>query len=206
MKTSSDTKFVIAVIAVIIAIIAGGIFFFSRPPKVVPTSSLLTEEVATLGNTNSKIELVEFSDFECPACLGAKPIVDKLLEKYSDKIVFGYRHFPLPQHEFAFDAALASEAAHEQGKFWEMHEYLFTNQETLSKVLIAESGKSIGLDDKIFQESLKSSKVRDKVLNDMTTAKKRGVRSTPTFFLNGVKLELRSFSELDMLIQEAIDK
>ena len=81
-----------------------------------------------LGNPGAKVTLVEYADFECPACAEYYPLVKQLANDYTDKILFVYRYFPLPQHANAIPTAKASEAAGDQGKFWEMHDLLFDNQ------------------------------------------------------------------------------
>ncbi|MEK7166597.1 MAG: thioredoxin domain-containing protein, partial [Patescibacteria group bacterium] len=127
MKLTSETKFFIGVIIVTVAILGSAIYFFSRPPKTVSSDVLIPQEVWATGSATPKITLVEFSDFECPACGAAYPVVKKVTETYKDDLRFVFRHFPLAQHKNARFAAQAAEAAGAQGKFWEMHDLLFKN-------------------------------------------------------------------------------
>lgn len=200
MKLTGETKFIIGIIVACIVIVGISIKFLSAPSQTVDRSNILTSDTAIKGPRDAKVSLIEFSDFQCPACGAAKPVVDQVVEKYKDKMVFGYRHFPLPQHQFGFKAAEAAEAAGEQGKFWQMYEYLFANQAQLTNEFILTSGKSVGLDEQKFQDALNSGKFKDKVSKDLTDGKKLGVNSTPTFFLNGKKLNLESFNDLDQAV------
>src|SRR5581483_190972 len=84
-------------------------------------------------STNTKVTIIEFADFQCPACGQAHPALKQILEEYKGKVTFIYRHFPLPQHQNAILAAKASEAAGEQGKFWEMHDMLYEKQNEWSE-------------------------------------------------------------------------
>lgn len=206
MKITNETKFVIGVILSSIAIVTIALLFFFRPVKSLTRANLLPEGTVTKGPEEAKIYLVEFSDFQCPACREFQPVVDKLLDKYKGRIIFGYRHFPLPRHAFAFKAAEAAEAAGEQGKFWVMYTYLFAHQEQLSDEFIKNSGKAIGLDQEKFQMALKKGKYSDKIRKDMSDGNKFGVNSTPTFFLNGKQLILTTFDDLDKAIEEVLNK
>lgn len=206
MKLTGETKFIIGIIIFCIAIIAVATMFFSSPTQGLDRSDLLPKGTPIKGPEEAKVYLVEFSDFQCPACGAYKPIVDKVVEKYKDKIVFGYRHFPLPQHQFAFKAAEAAGAAGEQGKFWEMYEYLFSNQTQLSDEFIQNSGKAINLNEQKFQEALNSGKYKDEVSKDMTDGTRFGVNATPTFFLDGRKLSLTSFDDLEKAVAQEVNR
>lgn len=156
----------------------------------------------TKGPKDSNIYLVEFSDFQCSACKTAKPAVDEALKKYEDKVLFVYRHFPLSQHKFAQKTAEFAEAAGEQGKFWETYDYLFENQEKFSDDFFKNIAKDLGLDETRFEESLKSKKLKDKIKKDQADGIRLGVNSTPSFFLNGKKLILYDFGDIEKEIQK----
>lgn len=205
MGIRGPAKFILAIIVLSVLLITLAVVLLSSGNQKPGRSGLLPENTAVKGRQDAKVYLVEFSDFQCPACKAYQPIVDSILKKYGDRIAFGYRHFPLPQHQFAKLAAQAAEAAGEQDKFWEMHDYLFANQERLSDELIKEGGRAIGLDEQKFGAALNSSKYNDKISKDLALGQRLGVDSTPTFFLNGRKLNLGSLSSLEKSVEEAIN-
>ena len=156
------------------------------------------------GAKDSRIEIIEFSDFQCPACGMAEPEVKKVLDFYKDKVTFYYRHFPLPQHKFSKVASRVCEAAGKQGKFWEMHDLIFQNQSKLSDELFQKLAKDLNLDLEKFNQDLKDPKITKKIEQDLKDAESLGVNSTPTFFINGEKLEGGGLTFADW--QSIIDK
>ncbi|OGF63404.1 hypothetical protein A2926_03960 [Candidatus Giovannonibacteria bacterium RIFCSPLOWO2_01_FULL_44_40] len=146
------------------------------------------------GNKNAQIVLIEYSDFQCPACAIYYPLVNKLSEELGDKISFVYRHFPLKQHQNAEPAAWAAEAAGRQGKFWEMHDLIFENQKIWSDQKNAEElfikyAEALSLDMAKFKEDVGSKEINEKVESDYQSGLRAGVDSTPTFFLNGKRIQ-----------------
>lgn len=204
MRLSSETKIFIGIILATVIIVAVAVFAYSRPQKPILRESLVAQHNYTKGNKDAPVILVEFSDFQCPACGSYKPLVDSVVEKNKDKLLFVYRHFPLSQHEFARFAAEVSEAAGEQGKFWEMYDYLFANQAQFSQELLLESGTKLGLDTKKFEESVKAGKFKEVVEKDLSAGQILGVNSTPTFYLNGRKLNLFTPKDLETEIAKEI--
>ncbi|TAL82131.1 MAG: hypothetical protein EPN88_00015 [Bacteroidetes bacterium] len=204
MRLSGESKLFVGIFLVTIIIIGIAVLFFSQPAATYSKEELLPSGVVTKGNVQAKVYLVEFSDFQCPACVSYKPTVDKIVEENKDKMLFGYRHFPLSQHQFALPAAYASEAALEQGKFWEMYDFLFTNQENLADDKMKEGAQKIGLDMNKFDDAIKSETIQNKVTKDMTDGNKFGVDATPTFFLNGSKLDLLNKDDLENAVKKAI--
>lgn len=165
------------------------------------------------GNKEAKVTLIEYSDFQCPACGVYYPVVKQLNQKLGDKTQFVYRHFPLRQiHANAEVAAYVAEAAGIQNKFWEMHDMLFENQnkwsgEKNAKDIFIEYARSLNLDIEKFKNDLDSKEVKAKVENDYQDGVRFGVNATPTFFLNGTKLQNpRSYEEFKALLEEAISK
>lgn len=173
----------------------------------------LSEQVGsdewTKGASSSTVSLVEYSDFQCPACGYYYPVVEEVLKENKDNIAFTYRHFPLPQHKNALAAAYAGEAAGTQGKFWEMHELLFKHQNDWSESTTAESifegyAKELNLDIAKFKIDRDSQETKDKVAHDRATGLKSGVNSTPSFYLNGKKIpNPNSPDEFKALIKSA---
>ncbi len=206
MKMTGESKFFIGIIIFTVTILVGALMVFSRPPKEVPLETLVPQDVWATGSANPKATLVEFSDFECPACATAHPVVKQLMEKYRSDLRFVYRHFPLQQHPNAQIAAEAAEAAGAQGKFWEMHDLLFANNTTLSQDVINGLGLELSLDMEKFTKELSSGKYKDKVRKDVNDGQILGVDATPTFFLNGKKLKLFSFADLDTEVVKALNQ
>ncbi len=164
------------------------------------------------GNREAKVVLIEYSDFQCPACAYYYPLLKKLAEEFGDKIVIAYRHFPLPNHQNAKPAAYATEAAGRQGKFWEMHDLIFDNQKDWSDKRNAEEtfvtyANSLRLDIEKFKNDFASPEIKDKVENDYQSGQKARVNATPTFFLNGKKIaNPRNYDELRNIINQTINE
>jgi len=201
-----------------VAVLLAGSFYgliqlASRMPEV-DTASVLTDALSpsdwTKGNSEGKVTLIEYSDFQCPACGAYYPLLKKLNEDLKDKIHFGYRHFPLTQiHKNAEPSAYAAEAAGKQGKFWEMHDKLFENQSEWSELSDARPtfigyAESLGLDKARFESDMASGEVKDKVAKDNLSALSAKVNATPTFFLNGRKLQNpRTYDDFVQIINDA---
>lgn len=177
-------------------------------------SSVLADRVApsdhVTGNTDSSIILVEYSDFQCPACAAYHTIVKQLLEDMGDSVQFVYRNFPLTSiHQNAQIAAQAAEAAAQQGKFWEMYDLLFENQTQWSEVNQPETvfenyADSLGLDIDQFKQDLESDIIKDKVETDYQSGVRSQVNATPTFFLNGKQIQNpNNYESFRDLVQQA---
>lgn len=166
----------------------------------------------TKGASAPKATLVEYSDLQCPACATYYPMVESVFEEYKDQITLTYRHFPLPQHKNALIAAYASEAAANQGKFWEMADYLFKNQidwsELNSKDAIAKFetyAEKIGMDMVRFRNDSASDVVQTRVTRDRDSGNLSAVDHTPTFFINGKKIDNpNSIEQFKSFLDDAI--
>ena len=137
------------------------------------------------GPANAPITLVEYGDFECPDCGRAYSIVKQIERQLGDRLRFVYRHYPLPQHPHAEHAAEAAETAAAQGKFWQMHDYLFEHQRALSDKHLLEGAEEIGLNTRQFLEEMQQGTYTQRVEEDMVSGDQSGVAGTPTFFING---------------------
>lgn len=172
-----------------------------RPIVKVELPEPVTDLDWSLGSTTSSTVLVEYSDFQCPSCGLYFPLLEKLVKDHGSEFRFVYRHFPLPQHKNAVPAALASEAAGKQGKFWEMHSMLFTNQsaweeiDDTSAVFDAYAAK-IGISVPQFKTDLSDPALVKKVNDAFTTARRAGIPGTPALFLNGKMIDTPSSYEL----------
>ncbi len=137
------------------------------------------------GPADAPVTIVEFGDFQCPACGAEEPVIQKLLQNYPTQVRFVFREFPLSIHENAELAAEAAEAAGAQGKFWEMHDILYKNQENLTLSDILGYAAAIGLDVTTFQADLTAHKYQPVVQKDIADGQALNVQGTPTFFING---------------------
>jgi protein-disulfide isomerase len=151
------------------------------------------------GNTESDIRLIEYSDFQCPACKAAAPAVDALVQQFGDQFVLEYRHFPLRSiHPNAQLAAQAAEAAGIQGKFWEMHDILFENQSQWAQSFNPERffrnyALEIGLNEDRFRFDLASDEVKDIVNAQFKEAEELQLPGTPAFVFNGEIVDVNDF-------------
>lgn len=204
MPLSNESKFIIGSVIATIAIVVGGVFFFSRPAPKFEKNSLVLGASVTKGNPDAPVYLVEFSDFQCPACKEFKPIVDQLVEKYSGQLLYVYRYYPLSQHPFGRPAALAAIAAQKQNKFWEMYNYLFAHQNEFSQEFIEKSGQELGLDTEKFKSDMNSTESQNLLDKDLADGNTFGVSATPTFFLNGEKITLTNLDSLTQAVEKAI--
>jgi protein-disulfide isomerase len=162
------------------------------------------------GNPAASVTLVEYSDFQCPACAAFQPVVNELLAQYGSQIKFEYKHFPLPIHNFAQQAAVAAEAASQQDKFFEFHDKLFENQKEWSssatpQAFFTQYAEELGLDVEKFKTHQNSSVLRDAVRADLADARELGLTGTPTFFLNGERMQFETFEDFIAQIALAID-
>ncbi len=141
----------------------------------------------TYGKSNAKVTIVEFSDFECPACAGAVPILKKIKKEYPNDVKVVYKHFPLSFHKKAKTAGVAAMCLNEQksDKFWEFHSYLFENQKKLSVDDLKSYGKKYGVDQAKYEKCIDDKKFQKYVDQDINDGKAIGIYSTPTFFVNG---------------------
>ncbi len=140
------------------------------------------------GAENSEVTLVEYGDYECPYCGDAYKIVKKIQKEMGDKLRFVFRNFPLKQsHPNAEHAAEAAEIAAADGKFWEMHDILYENQNALDDENLKTYAEEIGLDAEKFGADLESGKFEEKVQKDFMSGVESGVNGTPSFFINGVR-------------------
>ncbi|MFZ1250192.1 MAG: thioredoxin domain-containing protein [Candidatus Microsaccharimonas sp.] len=149
------------------------------------------------GSDSNKIMLIEYGDYQCPSCGGAYPNVKTLLDEYGENVTFVFRNFPLTSiHPNARAAAAVAEAAGLQGKFWEMHDMLYENQNSWENLdsskradIFTQYATSLGLDIDKFNADIAGNQTSKKVNFDLALGKEAGVSATPTFFLNGEQLD-----------------
>jgi len=159
------------------------------------------------GPKNAKVTIVEWSDFQCPFCSRVVPTLKQIEDTYAKDVRVVFRNQPLPFHQNAKPAAEAAMAANEQGKFWEMHDKLFSNQQQLDRASLDKYAQEIGLDMNKFKAALDKEKNKDRIKKDTDDAANFGARGTPNFFINGRNFRgaqpLDSFKEV---INEEIKK
>jgi protein-disulfide isomerase len=191
----------IGTLVVSIALIAGIAVIFSGQPSSTPggqvdTALLVDGANSTTGTADAPVTIVEFSDFQCPACKASEPMVKSVLEQYPDQVRLVFRNFPLDQiHPNARLAAQAAQAAQAEDKFWEYADLLFEKQDAWSeitsydplKTTLSEYASELGIDSASFLERMESSEVVSAVQRDVDLAKELNIMATPTFFVNGIQ-------------------
>lgn len=213
---SGDTKIIGGIVLVSLAIVVGAVVFFGRTPGTTQNGGGADQSVLVRDNSyrqatdSAKALLVEFADYQCPACATYQPIVKSVLSDMRADITFVARHFPLIQHKNSRPAAYAAEAAGKQGKFWEMHEVLYDKQKEWEAAgnpneLFQTYATSLLLNTDTFAKDMEDKAIIEKVQRDINDGNQIGVNATPTFFLNGQKLESpASADEFKRLIADAI--
>lgn len=197
------------IIGVIAVLLFGGAIWYSKVSGEKNNEGVTVTEHSK-GGADAAVVLTEYSDFQCPACQAFEPVVAQVLAQYGQKIRFEYKHYPLPIHQFAIQAAQASEAAAQQGKFFEYHDRLFAEQKTWStsqtpQVLFLQYAQDLGLNVAQFKRQMQSSVIKDAVKKAQKDAGNMGLTSTPSFFLNGQKMEINSYEDFTAQIAAAID-
>ncbi|HWV37056.1 MAG TPA: thioredoxin domain-containing protein [Vulgatibacter sp.] len=180
----------------------------ARPAE--PTKPVFVEipdGAPSRGPAGAKVTIVAFSDFQCPFCSRVNPTLKQIEDTYGKDVRLVFRHLPLPFHKDAKPAAEAAMAAHEQGKFWEMHDKLFQNQRDLSRATFERYAQEIGLDMNKFRAALDSGKFRAYVENDERYAGTVGATGTPAFFINGKKVSgAQPFDNFKRVIDEELKR
>jgi protein-disulfide isomerase len=170
-----------------------------------PRQKVATTGHPSKGPKDAPIELIEFSDFQCPFCQRANPTVEQVLKTYGDRIHFVYRHYPLPNHPNARPAAEAAACADEQGRFWEYHDRLFANTSRLTDADLKEHAAATGLDPARFSACFDGHRFKSHVDQDVKEANDAGVTGTPAFFINGRTIEgSQPFDVFKRLIDEEL--
>lgn len=198
----------------VVVLFLGGLVALSNGNKVdvstvdtnaIQPASESTGDIAdhVLGNKDSKVVLIEYGDFQCPGCGAVHPTIKSLAEKYDDQIAVVFRNFPLTTiHPNAREAAATAEAAGLQGKYWEMHDKLFQNQDSWSSLSVDERGdffanyaRELGLNVDRFNADRSSEQVTQKINYDLALGRKIGVSGTPGLYLNGTAITQPTWSD-----------
>lgn len=174
--------------------------FIEKPRR--PTFNIEVGSSPFFGSQSAKVTIVEFSDFQCPFCAKGADILKEIKKKYGNKVKVAFKQYPLPFHKDARGAAVAALCANEQKTdyFWKLHDWMFENQDKLDTESLKGAAKTVGADLKKFTECLDGNKFMGQVQKDIDEGKSIGVKSTPTFFVNGQLISgaqpIEVFSEL----------
>ncbi len=216
-----STKKSIAILLIgVVAAVALAVFFFRSAEEGQPGTNLTLRNPATVqadtlrvkGPEDAVVTLVEYGDYQCPTCGAFHPVVAELMDQFQTQLKLEYHHYPLTSiHPNALAAAIATEAAAEQGAFWEMHDLLFELQNQWAThsspaQLFRLYAERLGLDGDLFDAAYQSGGAESRVMADMQHAQEMRLPGTPTFFVNGEMLPLpRSFAEFESAISTAIE-
>ena len=205
-----DNKFLIVMAVLVVGVLAAAIFL--KPDNADRAGAEGSQNF--YGNESSNVTVTEFVDFQCEACYAYYPGVKEVKEKYKDRVQFQVRNFPIVSgHQFAFQAARSAEAAARQGKFWEMHDKIFEGQKIWEQTQNPESyfdqySEEIGLDMEQYRTDRDSGDVSAVITADLNAVKELGGTGTPTFAINGEKVENPgpSVEALSQMIDDALAK
>ncbi len=205
-----------AVIIVVILGLVGILAITSNKKDTANNGSTSSGQLSShvVGPAESKVTLIEYGDFQCPACKSYYPLVKELKTTYADKVTFQFRNYPLVQiHPNAFVGSRAAEAAGKQGKFFEMHDLLYENQDTWAPTqnptsFFEQYAQQLGLNVDQFKADMNSAAVADTINADVKAGQALGANSTPTFVLNGKKIDKnpQSPEEFKKLLDDEIAK
>lgn len=169
---------------------AGSLLLLGACVDTTGLSDTIHDEAHPASNPNAAVTVTEYADLECPACRAAHPqIVQPLLEQYGDRIRFEFRHFPLASiHRYAVEAAEAVECAHDQGTMWEMIDIIYERQDQLNSEALGTWAEELGMDADLYRRCMASHIKRDAILASYEQGRELGVTGTPSFFVNGEKV------------------
>jgi protein-disulfide isomerase len=177
----------------------------TNPNPSPPTVAVDDDGDPFIGGADAPVEIIEFSDFQCPFCARVVPTVKQIIDTYGDSVKIVFRDFPLSFHQNAQKSAEAAQCAHDQGKFWEYHDLLFANQNSLDTDSLKRYASELGLNTNQFDQCLDSGKYTQEVQEDFRDGQQAGVRGTPTFFINGqAVVGAKPFSEFKRVIDQEL--
>ncbi len=216
MRTSKST-IIITIIGILFLIGMGFLIKNSTkpiPPTVVADKTLLVKDTShMLGKPDAKVTVVEFGDYQCPACGAAYPELKKLTDAYKSNpnFTFVFRNFPLSQHKNAPESAEAAEAAGAQGKYWEMHDLLYEHQNDWANAddptsFFVTYAQTLGLDTDVFKQALATKKYESVIAADQADGNKIGVNHTPDMYINGEEQTDFSFDVLKPKVDAVLAK
>jgi len=205
---SRTTPWAGATALVVLAVVV--LYFFTGAAATAPSRAApVSSSDITYGPKDAKLTVIEYSDFQCPFCAVYAPILGQLRQKYGDQVQFVYRFYPLSNHKWATIAAKVAYAAYLQGKFWEMHDLLFKNQDQWAgssdpRPLFDQYANQLGLDMTKFHNDADAPSTTDFIKKQAAEGKAAGVTHTPWFVVGGKSVLPRSFEQFDKVIQGAL--
>lgn len=212
---SNEAKILGGIAFATVVILVAAVFILGKgaadPNAPVNQSVLIRSDSHKIASDSAKVTLVEFGDFECPYCGEYYPNIEKVLQDDQGKVNFVFRNFPLPQHTHAQIAAEAAEAAGEQGKYWEMVNKLYTNQNDWANAAdplsnFVSYAKSIGINSDTFKTEVQQNKFQSKIDADVTDGTALHVDHTPTLYIDGVAYnDTPTYDNLKSALQKEID-
>lgn len=212
---------IIAVVLCSAVVVAALLLRNPSPPQASATQPLTTQSSGpqpgadpprSKGNPNAPVVIEEFGDLQCPPCGALHPELNKIESEYGERVRLIFRHFPLTQmHPYALEAAQATEAAGLQGKFWEMHDWMYDHQQEWTNApnvrqIFLQQAQNLGLDVEKFRQDMGSAEVKQRIILDYRRGMSLGVLGTPTLFINGqqVKADNMTSDGLRALINSAL--
>lgn len=215
IRSDMDKKFLVILGVIVLGFVGFIVFNKKDSGNNTPGTSTASVSNNSVGAGNKKVTIIEYADFQCPACGQYYLLVKQIKEKYGDDITFTFRNFPLDSiHPNARAGHRAAESAGNQGKFFEMHNLIYENQQSWStstnvKTIFDTYAKQLNLDMDKFNSDFISEDTNATINADIDEGKSKGVNSTPTFFMNGTKLnndDIRSVDLFSSLIDAEIAK
>jgi protein-disulfide isomerase len=211
-RNSKMKKWVVGLLILLVLVFAGSklLKWINTPTDLATETVEVNEEDWVTGAQQASVTILEYGDFQCPACASYHPLVRQLLMNFPEDLKVVYRHFPLSQHANAMPAGRAAEAAGMQGKFWEMHDMLFERQSQWSEeadpgARFESFAEELSLDLDRFKADYESDKTLELVQADAALGRAALVSSTPTFILNGQKISApRTYEAFRGLVQDSL--
>lgn len=212
---TTEAKTIIIVIIVCVGLLFGGALLYQKnAPKDILTENreaLVREDSMKVAATSSKVTVVEFGDYQCPACSYVAPGIEQLMKDYKDRVTFVFRDFPLAMHKNAIIAAQMTYIANEQGKFWEMHKKLYAAQAEWENVsdpsdLFVGYAKELGMNTAGIKEKLSTDIYKDRINDAIKDGELVGVNSTPTFFINDTIIRMADYNAIKAAIEDELAK
>jgi protein-disulfide isomerase len=196
----NDTKALVGIGIATLIVVVAGVFFITKsqnkPRELmrIKSDNLIRSDSHKNTAENTPVTIVEFGDFQCPACAGAFSTVEKILTDYNGKVSLVFRHFPLQQHSNSMIAAEAAESADQEGKFWMMYRLLYSNQDKWANMSdpmdeFLRYADEIKMDRNKFRKAVEEKRFEERIKRDENDGIALGVSATPTFFINGIRIQ-----------------
>lgn len=190
-RMTNEAKILTGIVVITVVLVVGAVFFLSQPekPVIIDAANLVKDDALKIASDGAKLTIVEFGDYQCPACKLAHPGLKQVVAEHPGQVNFIFRNYPLPMHANAQPAAKAVEAAAMQGKGWEMHDKLYESQDEWANqsnplAMFKQYATELGIDAEKMESDMNSSTVNDKISRDIADGNTSGVNATPTLFLN----------------------